>query len=373
MKTKSDSYTRPAGDRNAACDCPPYRCATSNGPSSRPQGRGRSRLRDREREIARAKAAALSPNTLKTYSTGWNSFCSWAAPQCIDVSSAGPGDVEGWLVDLAAEGKRPSTLRAYRAGVAHNYDELSGLNPARDPQVGRVLSGLARRAAEAGYVPKQADPLRLHHVEQIVDTAFEPRRNQPGGRLETVGQAARRALVDIALASVAHDGLLRCSELLSLRWADVAAAENGEGGLIYIRRSKTDQAANGVFASISPFAAQALECIKPPNADPDEPVFGFSAGTINRRLKAAAKAAGIDSADISTHSPRVGMAQDLAASGIDMAAIMVAGRWSSPAMVALYTRRLTAADTAIAQHLQARQPRPGQVRPHNINTTPQAA
>ncbi|MDE0117634.1 MAG: tyrosine-type recombinase/integrase [bacterium] len=102
-------------------------------------------------------------------------------------------------------------------------------------------------------------------------------------------------------------------------------------------------------------------------------MFDLSHSTVARRLKAAAKAAGIDPADISTHSPRVGMAQDLAASGFDMAAIMVAGRWSTPAMIARYTRRLTAADTAIAKHLQTRQPRPSRQMPCNTNTTPQAA
>lgn len=279
----------------------------------------------------------------------------------------------GWLVDLAADGKKPSTLRTYRAAVARRYDELGGPNPARDPQVRHVLSGLRRRASDRGYVPKQADPLRWRHVELIADSAFEPRRNQPGGRLETPEQAAQRALADIALVAVAHDGLLRCSELIALRWADVIAAGNGECGLIRIRRSKTDQDALGAVVPISQFASQALERIKPPGADPEDRVFNLSSGTVNRRLKAAARHAGIDAANISTHSPRVGMAQDLAASGTDTAAIMVAGRWSSPAMVAHYTRRLTAADTAIAKHLQTRQSRPGEQPPHKSSARPLAA
>ena len=295
----------------------------------------------------------------------------WADAQGIDVASAAPADVQGWLVDLAAEGKKPSTLRTYRAAVAHRYNEMGGANPARDAQVGRVLSGLRRQAADAGCVPRQAGPLRRHHVEQIADSAFEPRRNQPGGRRETPEQAARRAVVDIALAVVAHDGLLRCSELLAIRWADVVAAENGGGTLIYIRCSKTDQGANGAFVPVSQFASQALERIRPADAGPDRLVFDMSASTVARRLKAAAKAAGIDPADISTHSPRVGMAQDLAAAGIDIAAIMVAGRWSTPSMVALYTRRLKAADTAIAKHLQTRQPRTPQQSPQE--TKPLAA
>ena len=140
-----------------------------------------------------------------------------------------------------------------------------------------------------------------------------------------------------------------------------------------IRRSKTDQTAVGAVAPISQYAFEALNRIKPPDADPQHRVFDFSASTLYRRLKAAARHAGIDASNISTHSPRVGMAQDLAASGASTAAIMVAGRWSSHAMVAHYTKRLTASDTAVAQHLQSRQPRPGEQHQHDTHTRPLAA
>ncbi len=226
MAQITDGYGGAAGDRRAGCVCPPCRCAASRAPGGGgPQGQGKSG--NRGREIARAKAAALSANTLRTYATGWGSFCSWANAQGIDVWSADSSDVEGWLVDLAAEGKKPLTLCTYRAAVAHGYGERGGANPAQDPQVSRVLSGLRRQAAEEGYLPRQAAPLRFHHVEQIADSAFEPRRSRPGGRLENAEQAAARAVVDIALAAVAHDGLLRCSELLAIRWADIIFTDNG--------------------------------------------------------------------------------------------------------------------------------------------------
>ena len=46
------------------------------------------------------------------------------------------------------------------------------------------------------------------------------------------------------------------------------------------------------------------------------------------------------------------MAQDLAAAGADMAAIMVAGRWKQPATVVRYIRNLAADHTPVAQYLQ---------------------
>ncbi len=52
---------------------------------------------------------------------------------------------------------------------------------------------------------------------------------------------------------------------------------------------------------------------------------------------------------MSGHSCRVGMAQDLVASGADMAGVMQAGRWKSPQMPARYSARLEAKRGAVAQ------------------------
>ena len=49
---------------------------------------------------------------------------------------------------------------------------------------------------------------------------------------------------------------------------------------------------------------------------------------IGRRVQAAAKAAGLGEG-FSGHSGRVGMAQDLAATGVELPALMTAGRWKS--------------------------------------------
>jgi hypothetical protein len=44
------------------------------------------------------------------------------------------------------------------------------------------------------------------------------------------------------------------------------------------------------------------------------------------------------------------MAQDLVAAGFDVVAIMPAGRWASPEMVARYTERLHAGRGAVARY-----------------------
>ena len=61
-----------------------------------------------------------------------------------------------------------------------------------------------------------------------------------------------------------------------------------------------------------------------------------------------ARAAGLGSG-FSGHSPRVGMAHDLTAAGVGLAALMVAGRWKSERMPAHYARGEAARRGAVAR------------------------
>ena len=334
-----------------------------------------------ERLIGRADASALSLNTRKTYETGWSSWARWAAANGHRVHNPTVERLRLWLACLYWEGKKPSTLRTYLAAVAHRLSGRRGPNPARHPRVRLLLSGLARDAAECGTTTRQAQGLRWEHILLIEAAAYVPRRNQPGGRLETPEQARRRAYMDIALAAVGHNGALRCSELLALTWNDIEFPDDGAGlATIWIRRSKTDQGGKGAAVAISEFAAQALVRLRPEGFDPDARIFGFSPSTARRRLKAAALAANIDPAGISTHSLRVGMAQDLAAAGTDTIGLMLAGRWDTTETAAQYARRLQAQHTPAAQflkdHLPARtgEPKFGETgRPTPTTAAPQAA
>ena len=64
----------------------------------------------------------------------------------------------------------------------------------------------------------------------------------------------------------------------------------------------------------------------------------------------------------SGHSPRVGMAQDLAADGAALPELMQAGRWRSSAMPALYVRAQSAGRGAVAKYY-AGAAEPGQGTP----------
>ena len=91
-----------------------------------------------------------------------------------------------------------------------------------------------------------------------------------------------------------------------------------------------------------------LEAIRP-EVPADGPVFGLHPRTIGRRIAAAARTAGGTGA-YSGHSARVGMARDLARAGEELPALMTAGRWKRPEMVARYIAHERAGRGAVARY-----------------------
>ena len=144
----------------------------------------------------------------------------------------------------------------------------------------------------------------------------------------------------LRFASVIRDGLLRVSETAALAWADVSPAPDGSG-VGTVRRSKTDPESQGQAVYLGQAAMTALAA----------PIFGLSVRQLPRRIQAMAAAAGLGEG-FSGHSGRVGMAQDLTASGAELPALMVAGRWQSPRMPARYTEKQALGRGAVARYYQ---------------------
>ncbi len=93
-----------------------------------------------------------------------------------------------------------------------------------------------------------------------------------------------------------------------------------ESGRLTVGRSKMEAETRTVY--LMPASVEALGTIRPADADGESSVFGLSAASISRRIRAAAAVAGLGQG-FSGHSGRVGMAQ---------------GRWKTARMVEVYTR-----------------------------------
>ena len=143
-----------------------------------------------------------------------------------------------------------------------------------------------------------------------------------------------------------RDALLRRSEAAALRWTDIKFMDDGTAR-ITIRHSGTDEEGEGAF--VGKEAATALKAIQD-DATTDQRVFGLQSGrAVSSRIAAMARAAGLGEG-FSGHSPRIGMAQDLAAHGASTSELMVAGRWKAHQMPAHYTREQAAGRGAVARY-----------------------
>lgn len=298
--------------------------------------------------IAAAAEEAHSPATRRAYKASWRVFEEWARGHGFEALPAAPEAIAAYLAERAGAGASGSTLAMARAAIRYHH-ETSGLtNPCASPGVRWVLRGLNRRAASQGRRPTQATGLTAEGLAAIRATATRPRVGR-GGHRETAASAEKRGAVDIALASVMRDAMLRRSEAAALRWGDVEFRSDGTAR-VTIRRSKGDQDGHGVVQFVGPLAAEALAAIRPEQVSAVGRVFGLRTGrSISSRLAAMARAAGLAGA-FSGHSPRVGMAQDLAAACTELPALMVAGRWKSSRMPAHYASAEFAGRGAVARY-----------------------
>ena len=299
---------------------------------------------DRDR-VRKALAAALAPNTRRAYLGHWDAFRAWAERQGYASAPAAPAAVAAHLAAIA-ETAGASTLKVRRAAIGAAHRAAGLPDPTTSELVKRALSGLVKQAARP---VRQASPLTATALAAIRATACQRRS---GGtlrrRTETAAAARRRGLADIALCGVMRDALLRREETAALTWADIVREDDGSGRLT-IRRSKTDPEADGAVQYLGPPTMRDLAGIRPPDARAGDSVFGIGGSQVSRRIAAAARAAGLGDG-FSGHSPRIGMAQDLAAAGVGLPELMQAGRWSSSAMPALYVRAQSAGRGAVAKY-----------------------
>ena len=286
----------------------------------------------------------IAEKTRKNYIYQWLRFSEWAVNKGINSLPVDATAIAAYLAErFDGLGHKPGTLYTVAAAIAY-FHKVSGWdNPCDSPKVRFILKRATRMA---GSLQRQADALTADSLAKILETACIPRRGR-GGNIESSKAAILRGRLDIAMIRLMRDAMLRVSEAAVLKWGDATTLNDGSGRLL-IRRSKTDAAGKGAVAFISLQTMEALELTRVGASDSDS-IFGLRPNQISKRIKQAAQAAGLGN-DYSGHSPRVGMARDLARAGVEMHSLMTAGRWSSPAMPALYIRNEAAGRGAVAQY-----------------------
>ena len=289
---------------------------------------------------------AYAPSTKHSYASMWRQFTAWLAEQPGPPTFPIPqSTLLAYLQHLADNGHKWSTIQSQRALIVKTHRRAGMRDPGRGEHFRDQIKNLAR---QVGKRQNQMQAMTSTAQAAINATAAIPRRTR-GGAIETPQSALRRATFDQALISTMRDALLRSDEASRLLWEDLEQVEDGTG-LILVRSSKTDQMGEGAILFLSRTTMAALQALRE-QASSEERIFPLSRSQIRRRIKSAAKAAGLPG-NFGGHSPRIGMAVDLAQSGTGLPEIQNAGRWQSPNMPARYIRGISAGQGAVARYSQ---------------------
>lgn len=355
-----------------------------------------------------AYQAASSPHSIRALKSDLEAFGLWCRRHNRIALPAIPETVADYLDDRAEKGSKPASLSRYKASIAKVHQLLDLKDPTPAELVKLRLRAIRR---EEGVAQAQARPLRFKGPVRDVERDA-PRGLNVRALLDACADDLS-GLRDRALLSTAYDTGLRASELVAIAVEHILEATDPEARLLDIPRSKGDQDGEGATAYLSPRSVRAITAWTEAAGISEGPLFrrvqvrrykaraavkgrridsisgretwdlrktlpkkavparteynvgqgALHPGSIGPIWRAIIQRAfdrgalGDLTADdlvrllkgISAHSTRVGLNQDLFASGEDLAGIMDALRWKSPRMPLAYNRNLAAEAGAVGR------------------------
>ena len=285
---------------------------------------------------------ALSDHTVRALRADLRLFVAWCGDHGLSPLPAQPETVAAY-VDAMAGGRAPATVRRYIASIAAAHRATGEPSPVEHPEVRHALQRMRRRN---GRRQRQVQGLTWTLRRRLIEAA--------GDRLID--------LRNRALLAVAYDAMLRRSELVALQVTDMTTDAEGSASL-FVRRAKNDPEGSGATLYLHRDTVALVREWLAGSGIASGRLFRSvrTGGTLGEALdpsqvpriyRAMARRAGLSAPvvrRISGHSPRVGAAQDMIASGIGIPAIMQAGRWKSASMVQRYGERLLAQRNGAAQ------------------------
>jgi site-specific recombinase XerD len=276
---------------------------------------------------------ALSPNTLRAYKADNVIFLKFCEKARLDPYPASASTLLSFIGARSLEA-HPRTIERQLFAI-QTLHQAMGLSHACDSVEVRIAMRKLKRLPNAPQMQAQGMTIALR--DQLLAVTDESLK---GAR-------------DRALLHLAFESMRRRSELVAFLVSDWSQRMDGTS-LIQLRRSKTDQDGTGFIMALSHQCTEAIdEWLSQANIS-EGPLLrsihkdGVSIGqkamhdrSIGRIYHWLAEKAGIPKADrmkLSAHSSRVGPAQELLMRGETVPQIMRRGGWTSPDMVARYTK-----------------------------------
>ena len=231
--------------------------------------------------------ASVSPNTRRAYAGALRRLDAWLDGRPLhDVTLA------AYLAELHDAG-RASSSASMAVAAACFRAKLAGQPVPAGERTARVLAGYRRTAGERGR--GQARPFGVSDLAAVLATCHRPR--QRGRGVESDQVALERGRLDAVIAGLLFMAGMRRSEVSALRWADLVESTDGDGMLVTVRRSKTNQEGDvNDVRFVKDGVARAIRTLRAAtNPESGDRVVPLSAQMIGLRFTAAAVTAGIES------------------------------------------------------------------------------
>lgn len=335
--------------------------------------------------LVEAAARAWSANTVRAFLSDLKLWDGWCRRSRVRAGEASALTVAAYIRALsgrdhdteagrATPQRAAATIARYLVNLGWAYRMAGLLDPTAAPLV-RLEHKAARK--HLGTRQRQARGIRYKGDVSDLDAPAS------GVSLAVLLKATRRDLLgvrDRALLLVNYDTGCRRSELAAMRVEHIEGPDVDGAGLVEIGRSKTDQEGQGALAYLSPATMRAIAgwCDKAGiERGPlfrrietwfDGSIRGVGEGALHpgtitliykrlirqafaRKLLGQMSEAELERwvAAVSSHSIRVGVAQDNFAAGESLPAIMQAYRWRDPKTVLRYGAKLAAKSGASAR------------------------
>lgn len=273
-------------------------------------------------KVAENLDASKADATKRAYRSDWVAFVGFCQGYGYEPLPTAPEVLAAYLSNMADAFSWATIAR--RLSTISQAHKVKGVeNPAEHPLVREVCRGIKRRLGVAG---KQAKPLLP------VDLARW---------LPLLGDGPT-GIRDASILTMGLAGGFRRSELAALRVDDVEETERGL--IVTVRRSKTDQAGEGLLKGIA-FGRNAVTCpverwrawrgIFPD----EESAYGVSDKTVVRAVKRLVKLGGENPDDYSGHSLRAGFVTAAVQAGVPADVIMRQTGHKSHEVMNRYIRR----------------------------------
>ena len=310
--------------------------------SEEPAAGREAALAEQLRQFVLSARGAFSSNTERALTSDLAIYGEWCAERGERPLPARAETVAAF-VEAKAQVRAPATVRRYVTSIDIAHRALGLEKTVKSPPVRLALKRMHRRKGRRqGQATGLTWPLRERLIEAAGERLLDDRNR--------------------ALLAVAYDAMLRRSELVSLQVADLLVEVLGDGSLL-VRRSKTDCEGRGEVVWVGRDTVALVHTWLERAGISHGMLFRSvdKGGRVGERLhpcqvprifKAMAREAGLPesvAAGLSGHSTRVGAAQDMVSAGIELPAILQAGRWRSTAMVQRYVERLLAKRSGAAQ------------------------